>query len=78
MTPRLQGQSGYSVGANLPLSNVIISLPSEKTRSEGELDAQIDRNSFASTEMCRYLLDPLLCHHYNNLSPKQSMQGSHM
>ena len=55
---------------------MIIPLPVEKSRLEGELNAQIERNSFASTEMREYLLDPILHHHYNESSPKQSMQGS--
>ena len=63
-------------GANLPLLNVIIPLPIEKSRSEGELDAQIKRNSYASTKMCGYLLDPILRHHCNESSRKQSMQDS--
>ena len=63
-------------GANLPLLNVIIPLLVEKRRSEGELDAQIERNSFASTEMRGYLLDPILRHHSNESTRKKSMQGS--
>ena len=63
-------------GANRHHQNVIIPLLVEKRHSEGELDAQIEGNSFASTEMRIYLLDPILRHHYNELSRKQSMQGS--
>ena len=61
-------------GTNLPLLNEIIPPPVEKRRLEGELDEQIERNSFASIEMRIYLLDPLLCHHCNELSHKISMQ----
>ena len=64
-------------GASLPLLNVIVPLPMEKRGSEGELNAQIDKNFVASTEMHGYLLDPLLCHHCNESSRKQSIQGSH-
>ena len=45
---------------NLPLLNVIIPLLVEKKPSEGELDAQIERNAFASTKVRGYLLNPLL------------------
>ena len=62
-------------GANLPLLNVIIPLPVEKSCSEGELDAQIEMNSFTSTKLRGYLLDPILCHHCNESSRKQSIQG---
>ena len=39
------------LGANLLLLNVTIYLPVKKRHLEGELDAQIERNSFASNEM---------------------------
>ena len=56
--------------ADIPLLNVIIPLPIEKGRAEGELDAQIEKNSFASTKMRRNLLDPILHCHYNESSRK--------
>ena len=62
-------------GASLPLLNVIIPQLVEKRFLEGELDAQIDRNSFASTKRRGYFLDPLLCHHCNESLCKQSIQG---
>ena len=55
---------------NLPFLNKIIPLRVEKIRLEGELDAQIDKNSFASTEMRGYLLGDLLCHQCNESSYK--------
>ena len=62
-------------GANLPLLNGISPLLVEKRCSKGELDAQIERNSFLSTEMRGYLLDPILHHHCNQSLHKKSLQG---
>ena len=51
--------------ADIPLLNVIIPLPIEKIPAEGELDTQIEKNSFARTKMRRNLLDPILHCNYN-------------
>ena len=48
---------------NFPLLYVMIPRPDEKRRSDGELEAQTERNHFANIASRGYFSDPILHHH---------------